>query len=274
MGKEKGQKQHFIPKFFLENWTDSDGKCGFFRIDIPKLPYSRKFPKGQGFERGLYALKGVPEKAINIVEEKLFGAIDTNAAPVIDKLLGDTFRRPSAEELGWLTIFLASLEMRSPKNISKMKSMMRSLLEDDPYLAEEIHRNTLEASWERVENSTPENLGSIILRTARIYQNELKYWGVKDFTGGRKHLLLSDFPCIRTTGIGDPDVVLALPISPWRAVFGFKTRETQQFHLGSTPRGLLASRINESSLNRATDRVYSLNEEPRRFLTNRVARPS
>ena len=165
----------------------------------------------------------------------------------------------SDEEFERLTIFAASLEMRNPKNIRKMKEMALSLLlddllpryEDDRKLLEFIESNP-EIVKERVGNATLQNLDPIIGNTTRRFQTELKYWKVEDFTGGRKHLLLSDFPCIRTNGVGYPDVVFALPLSPWKALLGFKTVETQQKLLGDISRGLLVSRINESSLNQTT----------------------
>ena len=270
MGKEKGQKQHFVPEFFLKNWTDSDETVGVFRIDVPKLHFSRRSPGGAGYEHGLYSLKGVKETETNLVEEKVFGPIDNYAAPVIRRLLEFASPRLSGEEFEWLTIFAASLEMRNPKNIGEMKDMMDSELKDDPHLGDEVYRKLLESNSEIVTNETLQNLGVFIVNTARTFRTELKYWRVEDFTGGRKHLLLSDFPCIRTNGVGYPDVVFALPLSPWKALLGFKTLETQQFHLGNTSRGVLVSRINESSLNQTTSYIYALDDEPRRFLEKRL----
>lgn len=277
MGKEKGQKQHFVPEFFLKNWMDSDETVGVFRIDVPKLHFSRRSPRGAGYERGLYSLKGVKQTETNLVEELVFGPIDNNAAPVIKKLLEYGAPRLSEEEFESLTIFAASLEMRNPKNIRKMKKMARSLLTDDLLPRYEEDRKLLEfiesnpeIVKESVENATLQNLFPIIGNTTRIFQAELKYWRLEDFTGGRKHLLLSDFPCIRTNGLGYRDVVLALPLSPWKALLGFKTLETRQQLLGDISRGLLVSRINESSFNQTTRYIYALNDEPRRFLEKKL----
>ena len=213
------------------------------------------------------------------MEKLVCGPIDNKAAPVIKKLLEYASPRLSYEEFEWLTIFAAALEMRTPKNVRKMKEIALSLLkndllpqyEDDRKVLEFIESNS-EIVKERVENATLQNLGAIIGDTTRTFQTELKYWRVEDFTGGRKHLLLSDNPCIRTTGVGYPDVVLALPLSPWKALLGFKTLETQQLHLRDTSRGVLVSRINESSLNQTTSRIYALDDTPRRFLKNRLRR--
>ena len=182
MGKEKGQKQHFVPEFFLKNWTDSDETVGVFRIDVPKLHFSRRSPGGAGYEHGLYSLKGVKETETNLVEEKVFGPIDNYAAPVIRRLLEFASPRLSGEEFEWLTIFAASLEMRNPKNIGEMKDMMDSELKDDPHLGDEVYRKLLESNSEIVTNETLQNLGVFIVNTARTFRTELKYWRVEDFT--------------------------------------------------------------------------------------------
>ena len=44
-----------------------------------------------------------------------------------------------------------------------------------------------------------------------------------DFSGQKNHLLLSDRPCITTTGKDDSNFVLSLPIGPWKAFMVIKT---------------------------------------------------
>ena len=215
-------------------------------------------------------LRGLKRRKPISWKKLVFGPIDNYAAPVIRRLLEFASPRLSDEEFEWLTIFAASLEMRNPKNIEKMNEMVFTLLMDDPHLRDEVYKNFFESNPEIVTNAPLQNLGGVIVNTARTFRTELKYWRVEDFTGGRKHLLLSDFPCIRTNGVGYPDVVFALPLSPWKALLGFKTLETQQLHLGNTSRGVLVSRINESSLNQTTSYIYAHDDEPRRFLEKRL----
>ncbi len=270
---KKDQKQHSVPQFLLRKWMGSDKKIGLFRKDVPGLPFSRRSPKATGFDRGSYSFQGVKAAEINLVEEQVMQPIDDNAARVIDKLLESGADKLSSEDVRWLFIFAESLEMRTPVKLKSMKDMAHSLMIDGLDSRSESDREILEFIEGHPElhgNLPLKNLGSIISDSARIVQSELKFCGVVDFTGQRNHLLLSDSPCIRTTGVADPGVVFALPLNPWKAVLGFKTMETQQRFLGDIPRGRLLSRINESSFAQTTRRIYALNETPRRFLETRL----
>ena len=133
--------------------------------------------------------------------------------------------------------------------------MAHSVLTDDLMPKHECDREVLEYIERHPElprNVSLQGLGEFIRNTARTFQRELKYWGVVEFPVGRKQLLLSDFPCIRTTGVGKPDVVFALPLSPWKAVLGFKTIETQRMYVDGMTRRELHTRINESSIHWTT----------------------
>ena len=139
--------------------------------------------------------------------------------------------------------------------------MAYSLITEDLTDRSEVEREVLEFIEDHPElhrNIPLQGLGPIICNTARRFRSYLKHWGVVEFTGRRKNLLLSDFPCIRTTGVGRPNAVFALPLSPRKAVLGFKTLETQQIYLGGMSRGELLSRINESSFAQTTRRIYAL----------------
>ena len=273
MDEKKGQKQHYVPQFLLRNWTGSDKKVGIFRKDVPGLPFSRRSPQSTGYDEGIYSFQGVKKPEINLVEERVMQPIDDHAAQVIDKLFKSGSSELSNEDVRWLFIFAESLEMRNPTKLKSMKDMADSLMTDDPEGGSELDREVLEfikGHPELSSNLPLRILGPIICDRARIVQTELKYCGVVDFTGQRNHLLLSDSPCIRTTGVDDPNVVFALPLSPWKAVLGFKTTETQQKLLGDNHRGKLLSAINESSFAQTTRRIYALDETPRRFLEARL----
>ena len=138
-------------------------------------------------------LRGLKRRKPISWKKRCLGQLTNYAAPVIRRLLEFASPRLSGEEFEWLTIFAASLEMRNPKNIGEMKDMMDSELKDDPHLGDEVYRKLLESNSEIVTNETLQNLGVFIVNTARTFRTELKYWRVEDFTGGRKHLLLSDF---------------------------------------------------------------------------------
>ena len=251
----------------------SDKKVGLFRKDVPSLPFSRHGPKHTAFDRGIYSFEGIKEAEINLVEKRVMSPIDNYAAKVIDRLLKFGPSGLSKNDLDWLFVFKASLEMRNPTRLKSMQDMAYSLITEDLTDRSEVEREVLEFIEDHPElhrNIPLQGLGPIICNTARRFRSYLKHWGVVEFTGRRKNLLLSDFPCIRTTGVGRPNAVFALPLSPRKAVLGFKTLETQQIYLGGMSRGELLSRINESSFAQTTRCIYALDETPRLFLERRL----
>ena len=269
MNVKKGQRQHYVPQFLLRNWRGPDCKVGSFRKDLPGMPYSRCGPKATGYERGVNSLKGVREADIDIVEEKVFGPIDNNSAQVINKLLKSGLSEMANEDVEWLLIFAASLELRHPDRIEGAEEIAYSAIVDGLDDGSELDRQVLEMMEKHPEiasNLPLKNLGPHILNQASILRKELPSFALMDFTNERDHLLLSDLPLIRTNGVEDPNVVVALPISPCKAVLGFKTPKARDELMSHNPPEILLSAINRDSLYQAITRIYALDETHRSFL--------
>ena len=271
MSSKKIQRQHFVPKFLLRCWSNSESKIGYFRMDKPGLPFSRTGLKYAGCDRGIYSLHGVKEEDINVVEERILSPIDDKAAKVIRKVIADDYYELSADDFQWLIQFQASLELRNPRRLRELQHMAQSRIEDSVVPKLKGDRDALEyleGHPEFARNTVLRGLYVFIINYAQRFVTELKCWGVRKFPAGKKHLLLSDFPCIRTDGLRKPHAVFALPISPRKAVLGFKTKETQQMYLNHMAESELFTRINVSSLEQAEKYIYALDDTPRRFLRN------
>ena len=269
MNKRKGQKQHYVPQFLLRHWRGFDKKVGVFRKDVSGLPYSRLSPRSTGFEQGVYSFQGVPEEDIDLVEEKVMKPIDSNGAQVINKILESGLSEIYNKDIDWILVLIASLELRDPVHLQNMKEVVHSLMTDELEGGSQLETELLkfiEGHPEISSNLLLRKLGSYIHDRAQIFKKELGYFGLVDFTGQRDYLLLSDYPCIRTTGVGNPDVVLALPISPWKAILVFKTDEARQKLSGDIRHPYLLSAINRDSFHQATSRIYALDETPKHFL--------
>ncbi len=269
MNERKGQRQHYVPEFLLRKWMGSDDKVGSFRKDIPGLRYSRHSPKYTGFERGIYSFQGVAEADIDLVEEKVLKPIDDLGAKAINKILESGFSEIDNKNVYWLLTIMASLELRRPDRIESVEKIAYSVIADEIDDGSELARQLLEIVEkhpEIVSNLPLKNLGLHISSQANILRKELKSFALLDFTGERNHLLLSDFPIIRTNGLEDPNVVVALPLSPWKAVLGFKTPDARYELMNRNPHEILLSAINRESLRQATRRIYALDETPRSFL--------
>ena len=195
--------------------------------------------------------------------------IDDNSSKAINRILqSGSSDEVSNEDVDHLLMLVASLELRSPARIENIKDSFYSLMMDGLEDGSQSEKQLLAFLESHPGESRNLGLNAIvlgILDRKRILKKELRYF-VKDFTGQENHLLLSDYPCIRTTGVGDPNVILALPISPWKVLLGFKTTETLQMTLGVAPSATLLSAINKFSFSQTRTRIYALDERPRKFL--------
>ena len=272
---ERGQRQHFVPEFLLKKWAGSDGKVGIFRKDLPGLPYSRRGPKHTGYERGLYSFRGVKETETNLTEKHILMPIDDMAAKIFDKLLRSASAIPSDEDFQWILLFVGSMEMRNSQRLKMVEGFVNTTIaeeiESGSKLSDEAKKlqELFESRPELLHNMPLKYLGLNIEHVAQRLQSEIPYFGLRSFEGLTNHLLLSDTPYIRTEGIWNPGVVLVLPISPWKAIMGFRTKETEQ-HFARISRRELLSRINEASFSQAAKRIYTRDQTPRCFLEKRL----
>lgn len=96
-------------------------------------------------------------------------------------------------------------------------------------------------------------------------------WWIWDFSDVQHDLLLADHPCIFTTGINDPNLVIALPIAPKKAFMATQSDDAAEVMRRQRPKDL-AVRLNESSIAQARVRIYSRDKSSARFTKNRIQR--
>jgi hypothetical protein len=281
-------RQHYIPELLQRQWSKTmpDGKIEAFRLDLPGVPSTRYRPKYTGYENNLWSLTqdkvaGMDRHAI---EKHLWGDVDNRAARVLHKMLASGLKSLTPEDrLDWVT-FIMSLRLRQPDLIRDLKqdseTELQKSLAAQPEQYEELTVNgdppSLEEWTELHYPGLIVNVGLSFLadfvgdEAVRRKIFEMKWW-LWDFSGTNE-LLLSDNPCIFTKHIDDPDVVIALPLSPTRAFMATKSDKVAAI-LRKQNRRQLAMRLNESSVSNSRVRIYARNETPRRFILNRVPVP-
>ena len=281
-------RHHYVPQFLLRSWTDpnEDGKVEVFRLDLPHLSSTRHTPRYIGFENDLYALSkdsvaGMDKYAI---EKQFLRNVDNYAAQIRSKLLENGLRSLNdKEKTGWVC-FLMSLRLRQPNIIHMLKNKsakhLRKTLSEQPEqyeeLADEKDPLTLE-EW--TENQFPgliENFGLTFFHTLidnPKYGNRFlnMRWWLWDFSDAPYELLIADHPCIFTSGVDDPNLIVALPIAPNRAFMMTQSDRVAGIMRKQRSRELVA-KINESSLMQACTRRYARDRSPERFLLNRMQR--
>ena len=280
-------RHHYVPQFLLNPWTEDslDGKLEVFRLDIQGFPSSRRGSRYTGFDNDLYALTkekiaGMEKQA---VETRFLKLIDSKAANVRKKMMSHGFKTLTPEDKVDWARFLMSLRLRQPDIVNMLKHES----------AEHLKKTLNEQSEEYIELAatdvpltleewTEEQYPGLIENFGLSYFHELvdnpKYgnkilrmkWYLWDFSNTSYDLLLSDHPCIFTSGVDDSNCVIALPIHPKKAFLATQNdsvvQNLQRQHLKD-----LVMRLNESSVNQTRVRIYARNESPRRFIENRVA---
>ncbi len=277
-------RHHYIPQFLLRAWAGADEKIEVFWVDPQHLRSSRLAPKFTGYEDDLYALTtsevaGMKQQA---VETTFLQRLDDLAARVLHKMSATGFVDMTPEDRCVWVYFIMSLRSRTPEVVSQLHTEGSNYLEDSlderPEEYEAISETTDPPTlMEWTEQRFPgliENFGKISLPSfvcnPEIGQKILSMrWWLWDFKGQKNHLLLADRPCIFTMGIDDPDLVIALPISPWKAFMATKTERIDSTMRQQRLKDLLM-RMNENSLSQAQARVYARNASPSRFIYNRL----
>lgn len=175
-----------------------------------------------------------------------------------------------------------SLRLRTPETVLRLNyegpEYLTESLNEKPeeysLVSETSDPTTLAEFTEKYLPGLIENFGIMMIR--RLITNPdigdkilHMTWWLWNFREQKNHLLLSDRPCIFSSGIDDPDIVVALPIGPKRAFMATKTNRVADIIRRLHPKDLLM-RINESSLNQAEKRVYALDRSPYRFIRNRM----
>ena len=281
-------RHHYVPEFLLKAWgsTSNDEKIEAFRIDILDAPSKRWAPKATGYEDDLYALSQPAVAGINKqeIETGTLQLLDSKAAQILKKLHSTGLSNLAHDDLRFWTYFVMSLKVRTPDAVDLINTEgpahLVASLNDKPEeyeaIADASDPFTLRGWTEKHLPGLTENFGLLsidkLIFNPKIAVELLRMtWWIWDFEGQKNHLLLSDRPCIFTTKWDGPDLVVALPIGPWKAFMMTKGERVADIMRSQRQRNLLM-RINESSLSQAKSRIYARDRSPHRFICNRIAK--
>lgn len=218
------------------------------------------------------------------VEKGFLRDVDHAAARVHQKLLRSDFKELTNEDRNDWARFLMCLRVRQPKVVEMLRreatETLRKQLANQPEqydeLAGEGDPPTL-TEW--VDAHFPgliENIGisyfSGLVDNEAVGTKILRLgWHLRTFRQEDRNLIIGDHPCIFTRGMDDPDLVIALPISPTRAFFAIRSERALDRIRRHSSRDLVTA-INESTVAQARVRVYATDSSSKRFIENRLAR--
>ncbi len=263
-------RHHFVPRFYLANWCESDETVPFsMRREDGSIHQSRVKPSVTAFENRLYSYEKVPEERRQAIEKLFFAAeIDDKAASIYPKILaGDLANLSEEERIVW-TRFLIASRLRVPEMVHDLKTgaaeeLRRSLTEDhEEFLAicGEVDDKTLLEWTERNYVGLIDNFGMMILpdiitdpKHTEIIAN--MHWWIEDVSRASVRLLTSDRPLWVSAGLMKPNCLLALSLSPNIIFFASRNRDLG-IALNHQGPNRLVRRCNESLASQAVRFVY------------------
>jgi len=281
-------RHHYVPQFLLAPWArdNADKKIEVFRLDIAGLPSSRRTPKHTGFEEDLYALTvdKVAGMEKQTIEKQFLMRIDNNGARIRNKLENDGLKSLTPKDMADWARFVMSLRIRQPNIITSLQAdateHLKEMLNEQP---EEYEELISDDAPKTLEEWTKQQFPGLIENIGLSFFHELvdnpdignkilnMRWWIWDFSDSPYELLLSDNPCIFTSGIDDPNCIFALPISPRKVFLATQSDNVAQILRQQSTRDL-SIRINESSVSQSQTRIFARQQFPvRSFIENRLS---
>lgn len=265
-------RHHYTPQFYLSAWC-SPGPAGEGdRLYVVQnfdgqIRYTRRAPKAIGFQDHLYSFSDtLPTSEPAALEAKVFSPLDNKGKVLAGKLMAD--QRLNAEERRIWAVFVAAMRARTPENIALVKERGAEHVKlelgkgqgEYEAVKEEGDPETVVEWMESqypglIENFSLASIPRVLAGNVVVRINKMA-WHCLDFGGGRHRLLSSDRPCVFTTGIDDPNCIIALPLSPRHAFMAFYPKSESQAALTRHGPTVIGAALNKNVVSQAKDRAY------------------
>lgn len=279
----QGDKHHYIPKFYLRQWTGPDGLVCEFSKPFKTVKPKRVHPDGTGYERGLYTFCNLSPQVTDFIEKKLLQMADDAADRVLRRMLVDDMDFDADARSAW-SRFIMSMMHRNPERILQIRKMivekypeyldgLRDTFEeikhpDDPRTFVDICNPKVTD----LEHVTIRVLASIInSKQVGHYLNNM-VWATIRFHKPRFPLLTSDRPVVMTDGIRYSNSHLVLPIAPDQIFIAAANSEELQNIDRACKHHDASKAINDLVARQSRKYVYSQNDAQQRFIANRLGR--
>ena len=124
-----------------------------------------------------------------------------------------------------------------------------------------------------LEDAGLSSLPRIVHRIETQHHLRRMFWAVADCKSATHTLFTSDRPLVQLLGLGHPNCVIALPLSP-RHAFLAANREAVLTRLVGANVSMFAKQFNENILRQAVDYVYSAEDGHQAYVRKRLIRPA
>jgi hypothetical protein len=269
---QRGPKHHYIPVFYLKQWTGRDSLLCEYSRPYKEVKALRKYPHETAFEYGLYTLPTFPENVADVVERKLIGNLDNYACKALHLMLDNKIGQLEPIILSAWVRFIISLMRRTPEALTAIGAKVQESLDEIEALFPKSDSLTDEERKLRLFERHRALLLQSVINSPLIGTRLVNMrWFVIDFTGARHSLLTSDRPFVMTNGIGHPHSHIAIPISPNHVFLAAATPEEER-KLRSIPPKDFMLQMNERMALQARKFVYGTDDSHLRFVQKRLGK--
>lgn len=269
--ESKLPKHHYIPVFYLREWTNDQGRLlEFSRPTGGEVKTRPTSPKGTGFVRGLYRISGPDDATSEAFERVFFQTVDNLAKEALDILLGRSHAPWTLKTRSAWSRFVVGMMFRNPERVAATRRFIEDLYldkyeEDEaryrannppeapPYLDIMISEIAYGAvDWTRSMMDS-KKIGQF-LNTMR--------WSVRDISSTGLTLFTSDRPYMMpmSTGLAGDNGHLAMPISPHK-VFIACHNEAIEDHIKRLPNIEILRAMNQSVLQLAQKYAWAVDDK-------------
>jgi Protein of unknown function (DUF4238) len=121
---------HFVPAFYLQQWTGAGGKLIEYTIKHQKLVAKPIGSKSTGYEYDLYTFPELPPELAQWIEQRFFAYADRMASIALTNHLTSAGLSAWTPELisAW-SRFIIALHLRHPDAMSELRAAAKSLWE-------------------------------------------------------------------------------------------------------------------------------------------------
>lgn len=280
----KERDHHYVPQFHLRMWENADGKINQWgRVAYNgKLVSARVTSAATAYVPGLYALERVNQVEAQQIETQILGKIETEAKPVLEKLISNGPRALSIEDRYWWTVYLIASLLRVPHIVKRVKAeaserIKRDLSQDIPEYTAAKGNAAEDTLYEWALRNAPArvaNFGQSVL--VRLLGSEKAidriihlHWLVRDVSSASRRLLLGDNPFERVGDLYKPRTTISLPLSPTRLFIASDATDIVE-HFARMPARDLVKANNQSSLINA--KKFTFGEAERAFIDRYLLR--
>jgi hypothetical protein len=273
-------KHHYIPAFYLRQWTTNGFLCEMRNIREKVVVHS-KSPDGTGWKKDLYKIEGVAPEISQHFERAFMHMVDTEAAQAMRSFIANNMDVPVKERNAWIR-FLLSLMFRNPEAVDELRDQIVLLYRESvatlrnnydklkppdfpPTLAEYDAQTDPNAGFVAASNflQTVMNSPGIANRLVRMRWGRLNLWR------SRHTLMTSDRPLCLPMRFKSTAIAMLVPITPRIAFTAAEDdRALQAIAMGDHTE--MVKDINLQVVSQARQYVWGLDDSALNFVRKHI----